>query len=104
MRDLGCPHSFMARAEASLASFGTSVTTMSCLASSDGAMNAHMFGFSFRISSVNEMLALGDPEVVIRIVRLIQSVGRRRGSDGEHRRRPLRPLSSPDLFHCRRRH
>jgi hypothetical protein len=53
--DLGWPHSLMALAAASLPNFGTSTTTMSCLASNEGAMYSHTLGFSFKISSVKCM-------------------------------------------------
>ena len=43
------------------------------------------------------MLALGDAEVVVWVVGLVQDVDRGGGADGEHRRRTLCPLRLPDL-------
>jgi hypothetical protein len=45
----------MALVAASLHNLGTSTTTMSCLASNEGAMYSHTLGFSFKISSVKYM-------------------------------------------------
>lgn len=48
---------------------------------------------------VGEVLALGDPEVVVRVVRLVHAVGGRRRADGQHGGRPRRALRLPHLLH-----
>lgn len=52
---------------------------------------------------LDHVLALGDPEVVVRVVGLVHAVRRRRRPDRQHRRRPLRPLRPPHLLHRHRR-
>ena len=50
---------------------------------------------------VGEVLALGDPEIVIRVLLLGHAVGRVSCADGEDGRRPLRTLRTTDLPHRR---
>ena len=45
------------------------------------------------------MLALGDTEVVVSKVVLVDAGGRIGGADGQHGRRPIRTLGAPDLTH-----
>jgi hypothetical protein len=52
---------------------------------------------------VGEVVALGDPEVVVRVVGLVHAVGRRRRPDGQHGGRARRALRLPHLLHGHRR-
>ena len=49
------------------------------------------------------VLALCDPEVVVRVVRLVHTVGRRRRPNRQHRCRARRALCLPHLLHCHSR-
>lgn len=49
------------------------------------------------------MLALGHAEVLIRVISLVDDVGRSGRADGQHSRPTLRPLSPSDLLECSHR-
>lgn len=49
---------------------------------------------------LSEVLALAHAEVVVRVISLVDGVGRRGRADGQHRRCTLRPLTPSDLLDC----
>lgn len=58
-------------------------------------MHTHAFELVLEVSHV---IAVGYAEVVVRIIRLWDEVGRSGGADGEHGGRTLRPLRLSDFM------